>query len=73
MEDDNNICIFYGLCAKYLLSKWSKNDKFIRKIFIHFLGNYILIYRRSESPFLNRKARYKVYLLNRYFSAKTIF
>lgn len=35
--------------------------KFVRKFFINFLGNYILIYRRPGSPFLNRKARYKVF------------
>uniref|UniRef100_A0A915DGL7 Uncharacterized protein n=1 Tax=Ditylenchus dipsaci TaxID=166011 RepID=A0A915DGL7_9BILA len=33
--------------------------KYVRQIFIHFLGNYILIYRRPGSPFKSRKARYK--------------
>ncbi|KAI1712822.1 neurotransmitter-gated ion-channel ligand binding domain-containing protein [Ditylenchus destructor] len=34
--------------------------KLIRRIFIHFLGNYILVYRMpGGSPFKSRKARYK--------------
>lgn len=29
--------------------------KFVRRIFIHFLGNYLLIYRRPGSPYRSKR------------------